>query len=134
MQDLSPFFWQLMHNVLTMSNEDLLNTVEYRAMYLSTVKNDSLGIHIGVLAKDQEQIEEIKYMRPLDNSVEYVHPYLIFSTVEDLLFGLRDLFDMLEDDRAAYMQCVIKEIYKNLEEDEMAWLEKKMSFMTTGDA
>ena len=120
-----------MHNILTMENDDLVNTVEYRSMYMSIVENTKFGIHINILAKDAEQIEEIKYMRPLDN-VEYVHPYLIFNDIEDILYGLRDMFDMLDDERSVYMSHVIKKINVYIETDnDLRWIEKKMSFMAT---
>ena len=109
MQDLSSFFWTLMHNILTMKEEALATTIEFRLMYLCIQEKQPLGIHISQLAKDPEQVEEIRYMRPLDD-IEYHGDYIVAGNVDHLLVGLRDMFDMLDDDRALYMAAVIRKM------------------------
>jgi hypothetical protein len=128
MQDVSEFFWQLMHLILTLDDDALLDTIEYRAMYLSIEANTGYRIHIRALAKDPEQVEEIKLI-PMEE-IRIEGPYLVFDTLDDLMFGLRDMFDRLDDDRAAYLQQVIKKMRLYIEIDrDMLWIEKRLTRM-----
>jgi len=109
MQDLSSFFWHLMHNIMTMREEEVATTIEFRLMYLAIQEKQLLGIHISQLAKDPEQVVEIRYMRPLDD-IEYHGDYIVADNIDHFLVGLRDMFAMLDDDRAFYMSAVIRKM------------------------
>lgn len=98
-----------MHNIMTLREEDLMNTLEYRTMYLCIQDRIPLGIHIHQLAKDFEQIIEIQYMRPIEG-IDYRDSYVVALTIDELMIGLRDMFDMLDDDRGTYLAAVIRKI------------------------
>lgn len=94
---------------MTMREEEVAATVEFRLMYLAIQEKQPLGIHISQLAKDPEQVVEIRYMRPLDD-IEYHGDYIVAANIDHLLVGLRDMFAMLDDDRAFYMSAVIRKM------------------------